>query len=355
VSEGVALGGALDPAHRIGRHFAIVSALTTLVAALIPIAFLMAGAPTSRPSVSQFLGALDDVGFADVAAISIATIAVGLVLQPLGFALTQLLEGYWGLSAPAQRAAARSARAHLERRGRILKALDQGWFELGKAAEALGNGAATEDALRSEVQSGELETFASLNAVRESNLLKAGDQLAHRIRRDEAFRLLTKYPEDPGETMPTRLGNMLRRYERLAGEPYGLDAAVATSALAQVANVPLREYHDDARNEMDLSVRMVLVWAFASVVGLSFLWRYDVWLLVPFTTSLLAILSYRGAVSAAEGYGEALVVLIAVGRGSLYEALNVEFPRTSREERRRNARLTEQLRGQVATMRYRRR
>src|SRR4051812_43446049 len=97
----------LVPTERVGRYFSVVSGLTTLVALLIPIALLAAGAPGNRPTFSQMFDRIGDLGFAGLALTSIAVLALGLILHPLQYPLTQLLEGYWGTSSFATTAMSR--------------------------------------------------------------------------------------------------------------------------------------------------------------------------------------------------------------------------------------------------------
>ena len=97
---------------------------------------------------------------------------------------------------------------------------------------------------------------------------------------------------------------------------------------------------------MDLPLRMVLVWALCTLEGILLLWRYDYWLGVPLFTYILAYASYRGAVTAASGYGTALQVVMALGRRNLYESLSMEFPPNLESERRQNEDLGRLLAGE---------
>ena len=153
--------------------------------------------------------------------------------------------------------------------------------------------------------------------------------------------------------MPTRLGNVLRRYERLAGQPYGLEAIGAASILAQVAPKVVRDYYDDMRTDMDQATSLVAAWTFVAGSSFFLLWRHGPWLIVPALATLLAYGSYRSAVAAAEGFGEALMALVSLGRWSLYDALHVELPPDSTVERDTNALLNSQLSGDWVKIRYR--
>ena len=105
--------------------------------------------------------------------------------------------------------------------------------------------------------------------------------------------MLGFYPTSPNEIMPTRLGNVLRRYETEGRDHYGLDPVVATPYVALLADDKVRAYLDDQRSAMDLVVRLVLIWTLCTVIGIATLWRYGAWLLLPATTYGLAMLSYR--------------------------------------------------------------
>jgi hypothetical protein len=338
----------LSPAREVGRHFALVGALTTLVAALIPVTLVLAGAPGSRPDLSTAFQRLGQINLAQASVLAVTVVALGLVLYPLQFAATQLLEGYWGTSPWGRRAMTRSTLRHLERRRTLtIMHREDGWSTEDND-ESLRNLDSFEEYLATSGLLSEELLFA-INADRQRVLQNA---LPHRIAMQEAGRLLGRYPSDPRDMMPTRLGNVLRRYERLAGEPYGLDAVNVVGPLVQVVSPTLREYHDDARSELDLLVRMVGVLGLCSASSLALLWQYDVWLLVPLTTAFLTYIAYRGTVSSAEAYGEALVVLIALGRERLYAAMHVGFPRDTEHEVLRNEKLMEQLQGGRVSIRY---
>ena len=335
------IGGLLAPAASLGRYFSVVGGMTTLLASAIPIALVGAGAPTQRPTVHRAVNALGDVGLQEVAALGLLVLVAGLMLHPLQFPFTQLLEGYWGTSRPATRAMTRSIQAHLDRHFRLQrtsssarKDLRERLTELTEAQKDTASKEVRErlDARRQELQ----REAASLTSV-----VQAADAA------------LRTYPEAVHEMMPTKLGNILRRHERLAGAAFGLDAVTATPFLLQVASDDVKSYVDDTRTDMDVAVRMVLVWTVATVVTAAMLWRYDLWLLVPLATFLCSWTAYRGAVFAAVDYGTALQVLTALTRRQLYEALGMDFPPDSGEEFRTNEDLSIVLQGVYKTIPYR--
>ena len=72
--------------------------------------------------------------------------------------------------------------------------------------------------------------------------------------RAQALRVaLRQYPDAWRRMMPTRLGNVLRRYEDKAGQQYGLDIIYIAPHLNLVALPEHREYVDDCRKGLDLA------------------------------------------------------------------------------------------------------
>ena len=139
--------------------------------------------------------------------------------------------------------------------------------------------------------------------------------------------------------MPTRLGNVLRRYERLAGYQYRLDAVQVIRHVAFVAPEGHIEYLNDQRELLDLSVRMCATSIVAVVVAVSFLWHHGPWLAIALIPYGLAYLSYRGAVVVAHEYGEAICTVIDLDRFALYDFLRLPRPKNTASERSMNAAL----------------
>lgn len=106
---------------------------------------------------------------------------------------------------------------------------------------------------------------------------------------------------------------------------------------------------------MDSAIRVCTVGFIASIVTVGFLLTDGVWLLwtvLPYSVSYLA---YKGAVSAAQGYGSVVGAVIDLDRFLLYDELGVSPPRDSAEERESNRLLMRMLGGDQVTVSYRRR
>lgn len=318
-----AVSALTDTGQRVGRYFSIVNLLTSVIAVAVPTALVSAGAPRRPPHWSALAGAFDAVTLGRSLLLVLAVIAAGILLAPLQFGTTQLLEGYWGNRPLARRAMARSTRFHLERYQQsfaqeqraetVLEDIQVQIDEARRIAESLPKGRRQDRAWRA---------HAAL----------VHERVSHLVDYQEAWRFNTRYPVDVRDVMPTALGNMLRRHERLAGRSFGLDAVHVMPAIAHIGGERELTYHDDARSALDLAVRMVVVWSFLAMFTAGLLWPYALWMGVPLACALLAALSYRGAIAAAAQYGSAIHVTIALNRRELYRRLGLPLPSTRQDE-----------------------
>ena len=297
---------ALGAGDRIGRYFNLVSVLPSTFLVLFGYALIRSGAAAGRPEWASAFGQLTDLSLGDLLVLVVIILAVASVLHPLQFSLTQLFEGYWGLSRLG--VAVALARIHHHRRAalRYLDIYEQAACDLPDLPpDQVAHHARPED-------------------------------VEHLLRRDEADRLLAAYPEHPGRILPTRLGNALRRGEDRAGLSYGLPTIAVTPHIALVAPAEHVAYLDDQRTQLDAAIRFCLVSLLATALSVAFLWSDGGWLLLALGTYGLAYLSYRGAVVIAREYGVALSTLIALNRFALYDRLNLARPESTAAERDRN-------------------
>lgn len=297
----LAVGGA----SQLGKAFRVVGVLPGAALVLVLYGLGAGSSPNGRFDVQAVGRALSSITLGRLGLLIFAAVVAGLVLQPLQFVSVQLLEGYWGIGRFG--GAARLTRIN-QYAFKRLALIDR------------------EDRLANQV-----------------HVAKGPAQAGLIAQRDEAGRLRDRYPENPERVMPTRLGNVLRRHEDLAGSQYGLNSLTVVPHLALIAPKPHLDYLDDRRNELDAAVRFCAVWALSALVALAILWRGGLWALGSLAPWGLAWLAYRGAVEAASHYGAALSVLIDLNRFRLYEELNVPSPANTEEERRQNASLMELL------------
>jgi hypothetical protein len=266
----------------IGRYFSVVSMVPSLLFVIYIFLLISSGAWRHSPSWASAVESLVHIGIGGALALIVLATAVGIAIHPLQFSMVQVLEGYWGTSVPARKARAARIRRY---RQRVMALAD-----------------------------------------------KEPDD-------DEASRLLDLYPHDPERIMPTRLGNVLRRYESLAGRQYELNALVVLPHMALAAQPEDVRYLDDQRTQLDLAVRMCFTAMLATVVSAAILWRDDQWFLLAVIPGGVAYLSYLGAVVSAREYGVAMEVLIDMNRFAFYERLHLPMPSNVTGERDTNKQL----------------
>jgi hypothetical protein len=283
-------GGLIGGFVRVGRYFQLVSVVPAAVIVLSTYLLVAGGAPAQRPSWEKMGSGVAAIDLGRAGALALAIVVVGMVMHPFQFAATQYLEGYWGPSTVARVAMFSRARIHADRRRRYLSGLARADLD-AEAADATAQQA---------------EDTSDVNAIwsAEGRLLRASlDYTALEA-------AANRYPEAAERIMPTRLGNILRRHEDLAGREHGLEALGAVPRLMAIAPPEQVAYVNDARSDLDLAVRFVVSWVLVAVVTFLLLWPHGPWLLVPLAAYALAWLSYGGSVQAANEYGFALQVLI---------------------------------------------
>jgi hypothetical protein len=290
----------------IGRYFSIVSFIPSLFLLGFTFALIESGAwsGTGEPDWARAGNAFTHLG--NIALLILISIAFGVAVHPVQFALVQLFEGYWGTGRLAQRARAARVRHHLGRSRGV---------QFGDNQRAV---LALEDEKNPPQPSSRVELLSIV---------------------EESQRAIEGYPINDDDVMPTRLGNVLRRYERLAGSQYGLDAVAIIRHVALVAPARRADYVNDQRQLLDLSVRMTATSIFAALIAIAFLWHHGPWLLVALIPYGIAYISYRGAVVVAHEYGSAVSTMIDLDRFALYDSLRLPCPATTTAERRMNARL----------------
>lgn len=267
----------------VGRYFSIVSMLPSLLLVVYAFILVRSGAWSHQPDWTAAVDAFFHIGVGGTVLLIVLGMALGLGTHPLQFGLVQFLEGYWGTNAIARKA--RSVMiTHHRNRASVLE---------GKDME--------------------------------------GDQ--------EAGRLLTLYPHDPDLVMPTRLGNVLRRYEMLAGRQYELKVLTVLPHMALAARPEDARYLDDQRLQLDVAVRMCFTAVLAAFISAALLCRDEWWFLIAIIPCFLAYIAYRGAVVSAREYGVAMTTLIDLNRFALYERLHLPKPSNIEEERKNNRRV----------------
>ena len=296
-------------ANSIGRYFSIVSFIPSSLYVLFVYLLATSGSWHHQPDWDLAFTSLGHLGLDGIALLVFISVGLGIFIHPIQFAIVQFFEGYWGTSRPFQ--AIRYQR--IIRYQRLCGSLDD------------------------DIDSVD-DMFFDWH---EAGFMPTPNKSApHRSKRDEAARARGKFPVNPDEVMPTRLGNVLRRAESQAGSQYKLDSLQAVPHLLLIAPANHVNYVNDQRSQLDLAVRMTFVSMLATVTAIIFLWPYGAWALIALIPYGLAYLSYRGSVVAAGHYGNALETLINLNRFTLYQQLHLQLPASTNIERMKNEALT---------------
>lgn len=289
----------------IGRYFSLVSFIPSLFLAGFTFMLIESGAWSSGKAPDWTKAGQEFTHLGNLALLILVSIALGVIVHPIQYALVQFFEGYWGTGALRQRVRVTRIRHY---RGRWTRQFDD--LEIATTALADSDNPPKAD---------ERDELLSIAA--------------------ESARLLDGYPPEPDDMMPTRLGNVLRKYEREAGSQYKLNAIDIIEHVAQVAPAQRVEYVRDQRQLLDLSVRMTATSILATFVAIAFLWHHGPWLLIALAPYGIAYMSYRGAVVVAHAYGSALSTMIDLDRFALYDYLRLPPPETTAAERETNIEL----------------
>lgn len=271
----------------IGRYFSVVSMVPSLLFVIYIFVLIRSGAWNHDPRWGVAIDSLINLGVGGAAMLIVLGVGLGLGVHPLQFGLTQFLEGYWGTNFIARKFRAMRISHHRSR----VYALDEMDVE--------------------------------------------GDS--------EAGRLLAQYPVDPELIMPTRLGNVLRRYEMLAGRQYELKVLTILPHVTLAAKAEDARYLGDQRTQLDLAVRMFFMASLATIASIVFLCRDEAWVCLFTVPAAVSYLAYRGAVITAREYGIAMMTLIDLNRFSFYDRLHLPVPQNIEEERTANRRLMQLL------------
>jgi hypothetical protein len=287
-----------------------------------------------------------DVSVQSAAWLAFLAVLFGVALHPFQFAMTQALEGYWGLGIGLRLAHVRILRYRrlVQRLEDAADASEESWIAAVEADRG------TRDRLQDE--SDEVRARKNLHFLD----AELGDAMLDDYLRAQASRSSRAlFPDAARRILPTRLGNALRRYEDRAGMQYGLDILRIAPHLNLVAAKEHRAYVDDTRKGLDLGVRLCVVSILAALVTVILLIDDGAWILLALLPYAIGYLAYRGAVASAHAYGVALSTLVDLNRFPLYDALGLPRPLDTASERVQNSRLRDLLASQPTFLTYARR
>lgn len=319
----------VNAAQSVGRYFSILSFFPTAIYVAYTYILVVSGSWTRAPNWSHAVQSFEHLGVGGVAFLVLAGFAMGLAIHPLQFAIVQFFEGYWGISPLA-----------LSWRTERIMRYKCRYIDTDAVAESASESLDELDELAKDADG---HPWLDITP-------------AHRTgfegRLDESNRFLGSNAPAERFVMPTRLGNVLRKFELNAGSPYGLDSIAIVPRILLIAPEAHANYVNDQRSQLDLAVRMVFISLIATATTVIFLWPYPLWALVAIIPYAIAYVSYRGSIIAARGYGSALKILIDLNRFTLYKQLHVGLPNSNSMERTANEQVSRLLQGRPADITY---
>ena len=201
---------AVETGRSIGRYFTVISMVPSLLFVLYVYGLFAANSWPGPFQPAKALHAAENLSIAKIVALLVAALLLGLVLHPFQFSMTQLLEGYWGGSYIGLFLARRRI-MHYRRAARALKSAI-GVAEY-KWTHAVQRARTTPDQLKRESP----QQSRDMNAAY-LNWENGDPMLADYLRAQALRAALRQYPDIWRRMMPTRLGNVLRRYEDKTGK-----------------------------------------------------------------------------------------------------------------------------------------
>jgi hypothetical protein len=298
----------------VGTRFYLVSALPSLLTVGGIWLMWATGAFASRPSLRTLN---HRVGHASVALVVVlgSAFLLGIVTYPLQLRAVKVAEGYFAIgSRTAEVLATFGIARHSRRRGaaqRELNVLSSYEHHLKSASpdERQERGAEIDRALR--------------------YLKGASERAPSRIVHLDT--LIGGLPV-PRNIVPTRLGNTLRAAEDKPLDRYGIPGVKGMGHLVALMPADYTARVDDIRNDLDQAVRMMLAWVSLAVAALVFFIDDGPWSFISVGCWVLAMWSYRGAITVAESYGRLINRSFDLFRYRLLEANCIERPMTFDEQ-----------------------
>lgn len=269
--------------------------------------------------ISSALEEMASISIGGAVLLVMTVVVVTMVTQAFTFESIRLLEGYWGVWRPVERVAQARAKHWRNVRKQLVKRQRQLTKRAWKKAKV--HIAADDDytndmihALAAQVLGGEAPT--TLNEAQVA-LVDSTDWWQHapsdlRRRHVNVDKVLDDFPLTK-HMMPTRLGNVLRRFENETG--YGTVQDLVDRSF-HLLPPSLQSSHDEQRGRLDLYCSMFLVAVSSGVIAaVRFNYTHAVYAVVSLVlASMTAWIFYRAAVASARYYGSLLVAIADFAR-----------------------------------------
>ncbi|MFD9001392.1 hypothetical protein ACFV0T_10540 [Streptomyces sp. NPDC059582] len=323
-----------------GARFSLTSVLPGVLLATIVAAVARAGLfdLEARPDFTAVAPGRQDT--AAVVLFVFFAFVVGVLLRPFEAAIVQLLEGYWERPSPLAPLRDAAIERHRRRRDRALLMCQH-----SEAVEEADRTASSSPGSRAPGASVSLHELAERDRRRarlrrnakRARSVRAG--YATEIRQDSAAQ-----QRDPhGELMPTSLGNMLLRAERLSGDRYGLDMMRVYPRIYPFIAPRLENAVTQQLSLIAATASLAVSLGVTTLALLPLVLRWDIWSLLPLAPAVLTALAYRGATAAAAFHGTLLSAVFDVHHFDLAKAFHYDPPESAEELTAMNQQISEFL------------
>jgi hypothetical protein len=257
---------------------------------------------------SDFLDLVIIEGKADTTSLLMAVFGIALIaalVQTFQIQFVRLFEGYWGRLYGTTLLRAIGVRRQLRRYDRLERLLDESLEILGEVEPPRGS--------------------RPLQALRRDSLRRIRATAIAELVPQE---LLHGYPPNlKNHTLPTRLGNAMRSFEFRAGERYGYKTLTTWPHLYFQLSDRVVTSFQGAVDALHAAVNFALAFLLASVVFIAGAFGKPAWWFwLPGACLVLAMVAYRGAVSAARLVGLIEYVSFDLHRFDLLQALHQPLP-----------------------------
>lgn len=306
-SAGSALGGS---------RFSLVSVLPTVVLGGYVTVLVESGAYSGHRASFSHVVRLVETNPVWAGVIAFGLLLGAILLRPFQVVLVQILEGYWSARGPVGFAAQLATERH-ERRFEKARVM-QSARPLTKRGKTL-----TMQARHARAQRKAEAISLRARSIYDSYPRPDSDDVLHNSR-----------------LMPTRLGNLLRDGEDVAGNRYGLDLPAVEHRLQPVLSAPVRDLITRQLDLLDTLSALCVMFSAAAVASAVLIIRWDAASLAPCVAVLAAVASYRGALRVADEHRVVLATAVDLHRFDMIKALHYELPKTAKQEYRFNLRLS---------------
>jgi hypothetical protein len=313
-----------------GARFGLLNVLPSLLVVTVTGVLISAHAYDFDRSVDFSAMAPRKENLSTVVAFALAALVGGILLRPFERILVQQLEGYWTSPSPLAPLREAAVEGHRRRRDNAVMRIEDAErrpLMFPARASTLGELAAQERRIRRQAR----------GAHRDKMIRRSYPN-------DKRYELRNKHRQLPAsDLLPTRLGNVLRRAERMAGERYGLDAMTVYPRMYPYVSERLAEAMTRQLELITATASPAISFGLLSAATVPLIARLDLWSLSPFVAVALSALAYRGAAVAAAYTDVLFSTIFDLHRFDLAAAFHYPLPDDAAQEHALNVKLSSYL------------